>query len=427
MKRIKKQAFKFLKSAVVPFIEFIKGYPQRNPFRSKEGVATVIVFGRNYSSNLCISRSLGVAGYEVDMIRLTSKRIQYKDLIRQSFPEAHSKYTRAFYICSQAHNGIKVFEMLMNLAEKDNKKCLFPTDDVSAYIADQYYDELKEYYYLPDIDKQGFKIIELMDKALQKDIAIKCGIRAPEGYLVKIVDGKYKFPQKISYPCFIKPNISRRTSKKRIKVCNTQEDLKEALDSISINTDLDILVEEYIQIKNEISILGICCSGKAFCGGGFVAEILGHGSRRGVSAKGRMLSYEESIRIFKKVEPLFEEINYTGLFDIDLIESENGEIYFIEINFRYGASGYAITECGNNLPEMMMLYMRDGELPKIDVSKITNDKIFVSEKILVEEHAEGYVDKNTMQNIMNDADILFIKNDLDPKPFKYINWPKNKK
>jgi len=428
IKKIKRNTFKTVKKIAIPVLEFIKGYPQRNPFRkNKKEVTFAVVFGRNYSSNLCISRSLGIAGHEVEMIRLTSKRIRYKDLFRQSFPEAHSIYTKAFYTCSQANNGTRVFELLMELADTEHKKCLFPTDDVSAYIADQHYDELKEYYYLPDIDKQAGKIIKFMDKALQKDIAIECEVNVPEGYMIRIANGSYEIPQQLTYPCFIKPNVSRRTSKKRMRVCNTQMELKEELDSIAAETELDILVEEYIPIKNEISILGISCSGEAFCAGGFVAEMTGNSARRGVSAKGRMLSYEDSIMIFDMVKPLFNKINYTGLFDIDLIESENGDIYFIEINFRYGASGYAITQCGNNLPEMMLSYMRDGELPKIDESKIKGDKTFVSEKILVEEYEEGYIDKKTMLNIINKADIFFIKNDLDPQPFKYINWAKKKR
>ena len=134
-------------------MELIKGYPQRKPFRNKKNSATdSVVIGRNYSSNLCMIRSLGKAGHDVEVIRLTSRKATFKEIVKQEIPEAHSIYTKAFYNCSQANNGIKVFEMLMKLANKKRKKSLFPTDDVSAYIVDQYYEDLKEHYLINYID-----------------------------------------------------------------------------------------------------------------------------------------------------------------------------------------------------------------------------------------------------------------------------------
>ncbi len=43
-------------------------------------------------------------------------------------------------------------------------------------------------------------------------------------------------------------------------------------------------------------------------------------------------------------------LDYTGLFDVDLIETCDGNLYFVEINFRAGASARALTASGVDLP-----------------------------------------------------------------------------
>ncbi|NLY87362.1 MAG: ATP-grasp domain-containing protein [Clostridiales bacterium] len=205
-----------------------------------------------------------------------------------------------------------------------------------------------------------------------------------------------------------------------MKVCNTRYELEEELNSIAAETDLDLLVEENIQIKREISLLGISCSGNAFCAGGFIPEISGNDSRRGVSAKGKMISHKASDEIFEKIKPIFVAMNYTGLFGVDLLESKNGEIFFIEINFRYGASGYTITKNGVNLPQMMVSYMKDGKMPCDELIKTDKCCGFVSEKVLLEEYEEGFIDAKTVKRIIEDAEILFVKDDKDEKPFRQL-------
>ena len=48
------------------------------------------------------------------------------------------------------------------------------------------------------------------------------------------------------------------------------------------------------------------------------------------------------------------------------------------------------------------------------------DKVFVSEKVLIEEFMMGRISWDMFKECMEKADIHFVKNDEDPKPFNHF-------
>ena len=99
---------------------------------------------------------------------------------------------------------------------------------------------------------------------------------------------------------------------------------------------------------------------------------------------GRILPCSDFQPLVDDLIKFVNSLGYEGLYDVDLIESVNGKMYFVEINMRFGASGYAVTKCGVNLPGMYADYMLTGK--PLDMGcKVTPGKTFVSEKVLIEE------------------------------------------
>ena len=95
-------------------------------------------------------------------------------------------------------------------------------------------------------------------------------------------------------------------------------------------------------------------------------------------------------------------------------------MYFVELNMRFGGSGYAITESGVNLPGMFADYMLlDKPIDKESKVEETG-KRFVSEKVLLEEYIKSRMTMSRYKEIMEDVDIHFIKSDEDPQPFKHF-------
>ena len=91
------------------------------------------------------------------------------------------------------------------------------------------------------------------------------------------------------------------------------------------------------------------------------------------------------------IQPLIDNLikfvaslNYEGLYDVDLIETADGKMYFVELNMRFGASGYAVTQSGVNLPGMFADYMLLNK--PIDMNVVLEDagKTFINEKIMTD-------------------------------------------
>ncbi len=425
MKMIRKNTRKFLR----PLKKMLMGYPQYRPgsARSKSAGPRVMIAGRNYSSNLCMARSVGLAGYDAEILRIHTRRPDSKNVLAVMTPEAYSKYVKAFYVCSLQGESRRAVDALIKAADRDRKMILIPTEDVAAYIVDEFYDELKDLYYLPDVNGVQGGITALMSKAAQKDIAESFGIPVLRGSLVKVSKGQYSIPEGISYPCFVKPDVSRLSSKKRMGKCENEEDLRRILDDIGVKLEFDMLIEEYTSIKNELSVLGLCCDGKVLCPGVMEAVDGGHGARRGVAATGRCLPPYGNDRISEelmdKLRLFMGSLGYTGLFDIDLIETEDGSIYFVELNLRCGASAYVLTANDINLAGMYADHILKGKpIPSEDelkgISAGCSTVTFASEKVLLEEFADNNISKKDFDEAIHYADVHFIMNGNDPRPYR---------
>ena len=418
-KRRKKRVRNGLKRCTRPLRTFLRGYPQSRPgnSRKRSNCPRVMVIGKNFSSNLCMARSLGMAGYDVEVFRIVPRKKQ-KDPSASLIPDAYSKYVKAFYTCPQLSG--KIAARLKSLADSKGRMLLIPTEDVAAYIIDEHLDELREFYYVPEArDIQG-EIIRLMGKSYQKELALQAGLPSPKSWLIRIEGGKYTIPDGVVCPCFMKPDVSRRTSKKRMRRCDTREELNAALKEIAEDSDLDILVEEYCETEKELSLLGLRYQDICLCPGLFEAVDEGHGARRGVAVSGRSIPCSEIDGLMDGVRRFMELTGYNGLFDIDFIKTTEGRIVFIELNLRYGASGFVLTESGVNLPGILAdRIVRNKPVdPSVEVNR--TGVTFVSEKALVEEYQDGTMTREAIHDIIQSTNIHFIKNSDDPKPYRHF-------
>ena len=409
-----------------PLVQFLRGYPQtkkknrRDPDSDKP---RALVAGRNYCSNLCMARSLGKAGYDVEVMRLFQVRPRRRNVLRWMRPDAYSKYVKAYYVCVSHRRPSRIVDRLVKIAELDGntkKLLLIPVDDLVACVADENREFLSQYYILPDVNGTQGEISRLMNKDVQKKLAGDFGLPVVGSHLIRVFGGEFKIPDDISYPCFIKPNVSKNSAKGIMRKCETKEELFDALSDIARRKDLDILVEDYVEIGKEYSLLGLSTHEGAVGPGFFAAEEGGHNEHRGVAVLGRMLDCGEWKELIDKLLRFVETLNYNGLFDIDLIETADGKMYFVELNLRYGASGYAVTECGANLPGMYADYMISGKPVDLSCSIKTPDKLFVSEKVLIDEFTMGRMKYRAAKADEKAADIYFIRDDDDKRPYRHF-------
>ena len=428
IKRIKKRIKKTLRKKLYPPLRTLKHvllrYPQvkkknkRNPNSEKP---RVLVSGRNYCSNLCMARSLGEAGYEVEVLRIFQTRPKKTNVMKIMKPDAYSQYVKAYHVCVSRRRSKRIVNRLIKLADLERKMLLIPADDLVANIVDDHLEELREYYYLPNVDNIPGEINRLMSKDVQKELAKAAGLPVVNSCLIRTVKGEFEIPESVTYPCFIKPNISKNSSKSKMKKCESEEELRATLTEYSMKKDVEMLVEDFVEIGKEYSLLGVSTKEGAVGPGFFVAEQGGHKERRGVAMIGRILPCSEYQPLIDNLIKFVASLNYEGLYDVDLIETADGTMYFVELNMRFGASGYAVTQSGVNLPGMFADYMLMNKPIDMNCEIEKAGKTFISEKVMIEEYMKSFITKSEMKQFMDNVDVHFVKNDKDVRPYKHFS------
>ncbi len=379
----------------------------------------VVVTGRNYCNILTMARALGEAGYAVKVLRVYKKKPNRLNLLSSMAPDAYSKYISEFQECIADNNPEKIMADLVKLAEGKNT-LLMPVDDYTACVVDEHLESLSECFVVPNIGNKAGEICRLMNKNEQKHLAAAFDLPMLHSNLVTSCGGMYVLPDDIRYPCFIKPNVSMKSTKGKMMKCEDETQLRTVLDKYAKAEDFEILVEEFADIKTEYSILGLSTKDTTVAPGFFRALEGGHKERKGVALTGEMVDDAPYRDIIDACGRFIQSLDYTGLFDVDLIEDQKGHVYFVELNFRAGASTHVLTDSGVNLPGMLADYLVKGIA--VDENCCTNEsgKRFVSEKVLMEEYARSDANLTKVKQCMQEADVYFIKNQKDPKPYRYF-------
>ena len=426
VKWAKQTVYNILRPFVKP-LRFVKytalGYPQmkkanrRNPFAEKP---RVVIAGRNYCSNLCMARSIGKAGYEVEVLRIFQTRPKWFNLMSYMRPDAYSQYIKGYHVLVTRRKAKAIVRKLIQIADPYRKMLLIPADDLVANVADEYMEKLSQYYVLPNINDTPGEIARMMGKDTQKQLAAAFGLPVINSCSIQAYKGNFTIPETVKYPCFIKPNISKDSSKSKMRRIDSEKELRATLTEYSQTKAVDMLVEDFIDIGREYSILGLSTRDGVVSPGFFGVLEGGHGPHRGVAMSGELLPTDIQRELIDQISAFIGTLGYNGLFDVDLIEDKNGKMYFVELNLRYGASGYAVTESGANLPGMFADYMLLGKPIDLDVAVKEFRKPFISEKIMVEEYVNGYITAEERKKHFEKVDIHFVYDDVDTAAYKHF-------
>lgn len=427
LSRMKTRVKTFIKKKFFPSMRrmkyFMLRYPQSKKKNARDPLAEkprVLVAGRNYCSNLCLARAFGQAGFDVEILRIFQVRPSKKNLLRFLKPDAYSKYVKAYHVCVSHKKSRLIVNKLISIADRERKMLLIPADDLVANITDEYLEKLLEYYVIPNVNNTPNAINRLMSKEAQKDLAEEAGLPIINSCVIKTDKGQFDIPETVKYPCFIKPNISKNGLKSKMRRCDSEEELREVLTDYSQKVDIEMLVQDFVEIGKEYSILGVSTKDGVVGPGFFGAEEGGHDSRRGVALTGKVIPTSRNQELIDDIIKFIETMNFEGLYDIDLIETKDGTMYFVEMNMRFGGSGYAITASDCNLPGMFAEYMLMGKPIDMNIKLEKPGKQFVSEKIMIEEYVGGYLTKKQMKELMDKSDIHFIMDKEDPKPYRHF-------
>ena len=382
----------------------------------------VVVIGHGYTSRLGVIRALGRAGYGVIVIVMTT--IRKDGSLNTTKPiDGYSKYVSRILYCPSDRESL-VRLLIDECTDVEQKVVIFTDSDFSAATVDENQDRLGEYFLFPHINHEPGAVVAWMNKLRQKEEAKSLGLNVAEGWAVEVRNGKYVIPDEIIYPCFAKPQTTLRGGKKGLRRCDNEKQLREVIGLISSNNpDITILVEEFKRIETEYALLGFSDAKNVIIPGIIQTKSLANGGHFGVAKSGEIKPVDGFADIVNQFREFVLQTGFIGIFDIDFYKSD-GKLFFCEMNFRYGGSGYAYTKMGVNLPDIMVRNLLGESIDGLNTT-ISKDSVFVNERMCKDDWAEGYISSLSLFRLLKSADISFIHDTRDPEPgrrFRISLW-----
>ena len=197
-----------------------------------------VILGCNYYIGLSTIRCLGEHGIHTVAVDYSSKEAY----------GAKSKYCSEHLIAPHYRNESKKFiEFIIDYARKqDHPPVLIPCHDSYVELIDEYWDELKAHYLIPQTE-QGL-YTQVMNKETLHSLAMEHGVLVPETVRVNEENFMEKIESTIQYPCIVKPTDSpsfvAHFRRKLFKV-NNREELLKALNEAE-KAGLEVIVQRII-------------------------------------------------------------------------------------------------------------------------------------------------------------------------------------
>lgn len=300
------------------------------------------VIGDNHVNTLGVIRSLGELGYRPIVVVSDEGRQWVKK----------SRYIDKAYVIEKDPDAL--LRVLMNIAQEDQKRWVFPCGDFYVRLLDSNYDLLSRYYHLPNCSNKENGMRDFMSKAKMQEIAVAAGFEdlktkffCDTGDRQRVDEfGEYYSD---SYPLLIRADKTG-TGALEFVIVKDEEELRKVLNTEGIGT---VLIQKYISVEEELGIQGVSFGSERN------PEICGtiHKIRTSTVAHGSTtyaeLTVDTDKALSEKIRRFLEAVNYSGIFDIEVMISKN-KTYFVECNFRNGAYGYAFSRAGLNLPALWM-------------------------------------------------------------------------
>ena len=190
-------------------------------------------------------------------------------------------------------------------------------------------------------------------------LAKESGFNVPSTWLLVSVD---ELPKDIVYPCLIKPLVSSQGAKSDIRICNTEEELRDNFRNLDYTKR--VLLQQYIERDYEISILG--CGTKT---GDVIIpcvenKLTLYPKNVGLECLANMQPLEDK-DIINPIRSLIKSFGYVGVFSIEMMHCRlDGKFYFTEANLRNDGANSFVYKYGVNLPFVHVCDLQEKTLPE---------------------------------------------------------------
>ncbi len=320
----------------------------------------VIILGQSCWNTLGQIRSFGEAGVRPDVVWIPG------DL----FVPDCSKYINSFTVVNTQEEALDY--VIDHYTDRNCKYVISTDSDLLVSLMDQKYDLLKDRFIFFNAAEQG-RLTKYMVKSVQCELAEQKGLGVPKSELLT----KGTLPKTLRYPVFTKTdNCFVRGWKNDYIICNTEEELISAYESIKSEK---LLLQEFIRKKNEVSLEGISINQ----GEELFLPVQMDYLRISDGKYGTWMTnyaYNLGDELKDKIQQILKTIRYSGIFELEFLEDMDGNLLFLEFNFRQTQLNHSMTDMGLNFCKIYAESELNGHLCVDDVANIKSPLVVMNER-----------------------------------------------
>ncbi len=364
----------------------------------------VVIVGESCWNTLGQIRSFGEAGVRPDVVWIKGDYYVPKS----------SKYIDHFSVLGTPEEGLKY--LIENYNNPECRYVVSTDSDLLVSMMDQQYELLKDRFIFFNAAEQG-RLTKHMIKSVQCELAVQNGLDAPKSELVT----KGTLPTALRYPVFTKTdNCFTRCWKEDYIICNTEQELLSAYESIKNDK---LLLQEFIHKKNEVSLEGISINQGEILYLPVQMDYL-HLTDGKYGTWMTNYAYNLGDELKGKIQQILKVIQYSGIFELEFLEDMDGNLLFLEFNFRQTQLNHSMTDMGLNFCKIWAESELNGCLCVEDARIIKSPLVVMNER----RDFQTTYRKKTIKNLKNwisdirKTDSFYIYDKKDKKPFLDFLW-----
>lgn len=368
-----------------------------------------IVFAQEHYNPLGLIRSLGENG--VFPVYISVKR--------REEVATQSRYISKLYRVGSVEEGYDLVVSEYGGFEYDKRPFILFSDDKSVGYFDLHYNEIKDKFIIFNAASEG-RITEYMDKYKVGELAKKNGFNVLESYVVN----RGEIPENLPYPVITK-SISPNSGswKSDVFICKNESELREAFKHIASSV---VLIQRFVDKKNEYALEGFTVNGgkeMLICTAMTWKYLI-----EGYYSPYHNVTMFQNTDMEKRLNAMFAEIGYEGIFEVEFLIDKDGTYYFLEINFRASAWNYTASVAGMPMSYLWVKSMLNGAIDDND-KKEFEDFTSMSEIIDFGKRVDtGMISLPEWLRDFKAAKCTYYYNEKDMGPFEYVKdkWDKYK-
>lgn len=306
-----------------------------------------IVFAQEHYNPLGMIRGLGLNG--INPVYISVKR--------RGEVATKSKFISKIHRVDSVEEGFNLVVREYGSFDQEHKPFILFSDDKCIGYFDERYDEIKDKFIIYNAGEQG-RISKFMDKYKVQELAKKHGFDVLDSHVVN----RGEIPDGLIYPIITK-DISPNSGawKSDVFICENEEELKKAYEKIESQR---ILLQHFVNKENELALEGYTINkGKRLH---LITAMNWKYLIPGYYSPYHNVYMPNDLDMEYRLQAMFEEIGYEGVFEVEFLSDKAGKLYFMEINFRASAWNHT-----TNFAEMAESYlwvkgMLNGEIAQED-------------------------------------------------------------